>query len=156
MFPITCHRFFPPWGTVFAATGLGVCWYFHSFTLWTQILSVSCSNFIHHIQVIRTKNWVLTEPRLHGALFECIPTEITELHGWVIYAISCFDRSSDADETTVRQISVSCRAQVTLLALRFGIRGLMDWDNQSRYIVSQQVICGTTWFITALTRAEPA
>lgn len=30
-----------------------------------------------------------------------LTSAITELHGWVISAVSCLDRSGDADKTTI-------------------------------------------------------
>jgi hypothetical protein len=71
---------------------------------------------------------VLHETRLQ--LYAFLTSAITELHGRVIYAGSCMRRWGDAAETAVRQNSISYGAR-NWAALKFGIQGLMDWDDQS-------------------------
>jgi hypothetical protein len=156
MFSITCHRCIPR-RIVFAATGLRLCWHFYSFTLWTQILPISCSKFhTSYAGDKNKKNRVLNETRLHRVLSECVLN--LGNHGASRLGNTCCQlfgpqRWCGQNDSEANQCFIGS-TELTLPALKFGIRGLLDWDDQSCYIVYQQDICGTTWFVTALTRAD--
>jgi len=44
-------------------------------------------------------------------LYAFLTTATAELHGRVIYAVSCMGRGRDAEKTAVREISISYRAR---------------------------------------------